>query len=807
MGIGDKRVYLFDSFKVDLRTGSLYRDRERINLGPKPFDTLAYLLENRGRLVSKQELIKQIWSDCFVTDDVLVQSIVDIRRALGDDARHPRYIQTLPKRGYIFIAEAKAIDIGGGRAAGEPDRAESGNGTAGRTAGANSATDAEAEQGRPAGGVAGLFRASGWRSIFLIAGALTLVAALLYFARLDRKGILAPGSNSAATVEPGSMAVMPFEVQSDAPGYEWLGRGLAEMFSTALSQSPELRIISHRRLLLAGAGEKESSPLFESRALEVARRARAERMITGSFIKLGKNFQINAHLVNVADGSQTASFRARGQISEDIFNAVDELCYKIRQTLVLEEEPHAFHRRQIEEVTTRSLEAYRHYVAALDKYLRGGRSGAEMAQSELEEAVRIDPSFAMAYFKLAEVRQWASAWGYSDASPRESLMQALKYSSDLPEKERLLISGMKALAVDGDADAALATWQRLERIYPTYAVEAGVPIMISGIYMERGQLGALIRYGERYIDDPNMRPDDKARLSSYLATAFRRKGDLSKAIIYAEKCIELWPVKDSPVFIFHLINLGRNYLDAGRRDEALASFRRARAAAAGDAPNLTDAAWGFYMAGEIDEALELVEQALGVERKYGNAYHLRGWINLSQGKFEQAAADFERAYAQTPPQFGSAFHGIIGGDLPALYYAGVACEKLGNRQRAEAIFRKLIKLCRAARRGRTGKDKSTIGYVQTYTLEALALGRLGFKQECESLIEQMPMGGDYYPALCQQLARIHAVLGNQATALEWLGRAIAAGAGEHQHIRDNPDFESLHDLQPFQQLVGSRRKA
>src|SRR5438045_3250659 len=90
----------FDGFTLDLRRGCLLRGAQEIKLRPKPFEALKYLVENPGRLISKAELIEKIWPDAAVTDDSLVQCLIEVRRALGDDAQ--QIIKTVPRRGYIF---------------------------------------------------------------------------------------------------------------------------------------------------------------------------------------------------------------------------------------------------------------------------------------------------------------------------------------------------------------------------------------------------------------------------------------------------------------------------------------------------------------------------------------------------------------------------------------------------------------------------------------------------------------------------------------------------------------------------------
>src|SRR5262247_4437848 len=101
----DCPAYMFGEFTLDINRGCLMRGRDELKLRPKSFKTLTYLVENRGRLVSKEELIGAIWPDVAVTDDSLVQCLIEIRKALGGDAQH--YIKTVRRRGYIFDAQVE----------------------------------------------------------------------------------------------------------------------------------------------------------------------------------------------------------------------------------------------------------------------------------------------------------------------------------------------------------------------------------------------------------------------------------------------------------------------------------------------------------------------------------------------------------------------------------------------------------------------------------------------------------------------------------------------------------------------------
>jgi DNA-binding winged helix-turn-helix (wHTH) protein len=101
-----RHVYSFRDFSLDLDRGCLWRGAEEVKLRPKVFEALKYLVLNDNRLVAKDELIKALWPDSFVTEDSLVQCLVELRRALGDEAQ--ACLKTVPRRGYIFTATVGA---------------------------------------------------------------------------------------------------------------------------------------------------------------------------------------------------------------------------------------------------------------------------------------------------------------------------------------------------------------------------------------------------------------------------------------------------------------------------------------------------------------------------------------------------------------------------------------------------------------------------------------------------------------------------------------------------------------------------
>ncbi len=106
-------IYRVNDLELDTLRGCLRRNGEEIHLKPKAFQILVYLLAHRDRLVPKEELLDQFWKDTAVSDDILAQSIAELRRALGDSPRNPLYLKTVPKRGYRFVAGVQEVRLEG----------------------------------------------------------------------------------------------------------------------------------------------------------------------------------------------------------------------------------------------------------------------------------------------------------------------------------------------------------------------------------------------------------------------------------------------------------------------------------------------------------------------------------------------------------------------------------------------------------------------------------------------------------------------------------------------------------------------
>jgi DNA-binding winged helix-turn-helix (wHTH) protein/tetratricopeptide (TPR) repeat protein len=765
---------VFGPFVLDPESGRLTENERVVPLAPKPFETLRYLASHPRRVVPKAELMEKLWPDTFVTDDVLVQCVVEIRRALGDHARTPQYVQTIPRRGYEFLGAVRLVDApraGPGRLDAPPPSTP--QISLPRAEARSRWSPAVRSAARPAVAIAGMLLAvaaswAGWRWSHHL------------------------GEPPAAPAESGSLVVMPLLVEEPLAQSGWLRHGLAEMIRSQLGQTPGVHVVARHRLAsaLAEAGYDEDQALPPDGAMRLARKLRAQRLVTGSFLRVEDRFVVKAQVIDVATGRTENAASVNGRMPGELLAAVDELCVTLFGTL-RSSVPSAggASASRPTRLATQSIEAYRQYVEAVSWFARGGRRGAEEAEKLLDQATSLDPSFAQAHLKKAEVLQWRREWGYGNADPAPAVRAAARLAKDLPDRERLLVESFEALIVRDQPEAALKNWRALLQLYPTYAEEIGVPGLMATTLHHHGRWDELILVGEAHVDSPSLSDAERARLSSQVAHAFRRRGEFDRALDHARRAVRLWPVREGPRFLNQRTVLGRMALEAGRREEALAEFHAVRDAPDADVTNLTDAAWGLYMSGETTEAAALVDRALGTDDSYGNAHHLRGWLRLAAGDHAGAAASLETAFEHTPRAFGSPHQGNVNGDLAALYYAGVAYQKLGQKERAATTFRRLMEHCRRLLAHGTPEDGASEWQAANFLARAAA--RLG-----QPAPEPGRLRGDDTTYFVQS-ARLHAVQGRREQALRELRQGLALGHGEHRHIFDDPDFESLKDELPF----------
>src|SRR5436190_3866048 len=328
------QTYSFDEFTLDLTRGCLLHGRDDIKLRPKSFEVLVYLVENNGRLISKDELIHAVWIDTAVTDDSLVQCLKDIRHALRDEAQ--QIIKTVPRRGYIFDKEV----TDNGAIAPVTTYSE-------ETAGVQviieeeeaSRRDAIAASPRQAkiGDLIAAINQHRWSVVLVVLTLAVAAAASVYFTR--------PGE----AID--SVAVMPFVNDSGDPNMEYLSDGLSISIINDLSQLPSLKKVIALNRVLRYKG-KQTDPQVVGRELNV------RALLMGRVAQRGDDLSISVELVDVRDNSNLwgAQYdRKRSDLPSIRGEITREVTEKLRLRLSGEE------KRLVTKAHTENPEAYELY--------------------------------------------------------------------------------------------------------------------------------------------------------------------------------------------------------------------------------------------------------------------------------------------------------------------------------------------------------------------------------------------------------------------------------------------------------------
>jgi TolB-like protein/DNA-binding winged helix-turn-helix (wHTH) protein/cytochrome c-type biogenesis protein CcmH/NrfG len=390
----------FDRYVLDLGRGSLLLDGTEIALRPKTFAVLRHLAQNSGRLVSKDELFAAVWANLAVTDDALVQSIGELRRALGDDG--PRLIRTIPRRGYRFESAVSVI---------EPTDAVMAEGTTvsmARSSGAPSSEPAIRAHASTLLGTA----LTGWRrGLFAALALMALLAAGVLWAN---RGTLRSGDQLTEGGEvdtKATIAVLPFLNQSDDPAREYFTDGVTQDLINALGRFSALTVMSWNAVLPYKG--KPASPG------EIGRNLAVRYQVEGSVRHTGDRVRVVAQLVG-ANGRVLWSARFDEALA-DLFTLQDKITTEIAGALAIRVTQ--FEQRRVFAKPTESLEAYDYVLRARPALLRPTRANNVEARALLRRAIQLDPSYAAAYAALAETYHIAVSWGWAE-SPAAFLSRA-----------------------------------------------------------------------------------------------------------------------------------------------------------------------------------------------------------------------------------------------------------------------------------------------------------------------------------------------------------------------------------------------
>ena len=382
----------FDRYVLDLDRGCLLLDGNEIALRPKTFAVLNCLVENSGRLVSKDELIFAVWPNLAVTDDALVQSIGELRRALGDDG--PRLIRTIPRRGYRFESDVSIAPVDPSLSVGTPTEAAPHDGVR-PSEPATRAYPSTALAHRRVRSFAAVAVV-----IVLSTGALWASLGSWKFLDTPRSGNQSP--KNAVVGTKAAIAILPFVNQGDDPAREYFADGLTQDIINALGRFSALTVMSWNAVFPYKG--KPASPG------EIASNLAVRYQVEGSVRQTGDRVRVIAQLVNT-DGRVLWSDRFDESIA-DFFTLQDKITTQIAGALAVRVTQ--MEQNRVFAKPTESLEAYDFVLRARPALQRPARANIVEARAHLRRAIQLDPNYAAAYSALAETYFIAVSMGWAE---------------------------------------------------------------------------------------------------------------------------------------------------------------------------------------------------------------------------------------------------------------------------------------------------------------------------------------------------------------------------------------------------------
>jgi TolB-like protein/DNA-binding winged helix-turn-helix (wHTH) protein/Flp pilus assembly protein TadD len=592
----------FGVFEADPRLGELTKHGKRLPLQEQPFQLLAMLLERPGELVSREELRAKIWPQTIVDfDHGLNKAISKIRDALGDSAENPRFIETVARRGYRFLADVAVVQDGPPeRAAGDPVLQADAGPLARREAGISS-------RGPP--------RALTWR-LLGFGLALVLAAALSW--------ILYTSRNSAPTIR--SLAVLPLKNLSGDVSQDYFTDGMTEELITQLGQISSLRVISSRSAMFYKGVDK---PLAD-----IARELSVQAVLEGSVLRSGDRVRITAQLIRVPADEQMWAQSYEGEL---------------RDTLALQSEVAQAVAEQIQATLSRRQQAVlrnRKTVnpAAHEDYLKGRYfwnkrtgDGLKKAIDYFSRAVETDPTYAEAYSGLADAYALSGDWAYGVLAPQDAFRQARAAATRALALDDTLAEAHTSLAFALDLYAW--DWAAAENEYKR-AIELN-PGYATAHHWYAWHLLVMGRNGEGIFEMRRAESLDPLSLiiSANLAEALCVAHLYDESMKQSEKTLGM-----DPNFAVAHYALGQALEQKHMHDEAIAEFQRAIELSGHSGAFDSNLAYVYAVLGRKVEAEDIVKDLVARPDKNPSIDANIALVYVGLGDHDQAMIWLNKAY-------------------------------------------------------------------------------------------------------------------------------------------------------------------
>jgi len=597
----------FGVFEVDLRAGELRKQGVRLRLQEQPFQVLAILLERPGDTVTREELINRLWTaDTFVDFDHGVNKAVSrIREALGDSATSPRFVETVARRGYRFLADVTIIE---GTPAVRPE------------SGSADVLPLEAEF------VASIIpapssprRLPGSYLSILTCATLVLasigVAVWLLQSRVPQPALIR------------SLAVLPLENLSGDASQEYFADGMTDELIATLGQIRALRVISRTSVIPYKRARK---PLPQ-----VARELNVDAVVEGTVLRSGGQVRITAQLIEARVDRHLWSETYDGDLRDTLTlqnKVARAIADQIRINLNAQEQATLLHGKVVDP------QAHEAYLKG--RYFWNKRTGEDLTKAVeyFNQAVERDPNYAQAYSGLADSYALLGDWEYGVLPPTEALprakaaaVKALQLDDALGEAHTSLAFSLDVY--DWDWKSADTEFRRAIELNPGYA---------TAHHWYAWHLSLLGKNDEAIAEMRKARNVDPLSLiiNAELAELLLITHFTDQSIDQSRKTIDM----DANFPLAHN-QLGVAYLQQQKHEEAIAELQKAVQLSAGNPTCTANLARAYAARGDTSEAMQLLGDLKQPRGSYSNASEI-AMVYTALGDMDQAMTWLNRAYTE-----------------------------------------------------------------------------------------------------------------------------------------------------------------
>ena len=602
------RVLRFDAFELDLRVSELRKSGVRLRLQGQPIQLLAILLQSPGKLVTREELRTQLWpSDTFVDfDHSLNNAILRIREILGDSAGTPRYIETLPRRGYRFIGQVEEV---------------------------GTETPETLPQSDPAAATTPPVTARRVRRFLnpsILIPALLILAAVIVLWQ-------APSFSHRASAAPiHSVAVLPFDNLSGDASQGYLADGMTDQLITDLAQAGSLRVIS-RTSVMHYRNTKKTLP-------EIARELNVDSIVEGSITRSGDRVRVTAQLLRANSDEHIWADSYERNVG-DILRLQSDVAQAIAQNVRADLTPQQIaHLRSAPAVNPAAYEAYLRGRFLFTAYSYSAPH-LRAAQSNFEEAIRIDPNFAPAYAGLADsyiylafIRQVSPESAYQPA--KQALAKALELDRNIAEAHEALAT--MRWRYDWDWAGAQREYRDTIAMWPSYiCAREDDALLLSQTGHRAEALAEITRSSEL---------DPSSSVDSMESALYYQLRDYKALVDSARKGVEVDPNNWAEHFF-----LGMGYEGSGQLDQAIPEYQKAVELSGGDQDPTAALAHAYAVAGKRSEAKKILNDMLSRSKTSYVSPYMVATIYAGLGDKDQAFAFLEKAYQEKSTDISWAF--------------------------------------------------------------------------------------------------------------------------------------------------------